>query len=103
MTFATASRVGAEIIDLPLRRPPGALNEVLLADTCTGCGDCMDVCPSGIIVLDRDRFPLLISGTLCSGCGLCAEVCMPDAIVLTDATRAALTRLLEAERAAISR
>jgi Pyruvate/2-oxoacid:ferredoxin oxidoreductase delta subunit len=100
MTFKTTSGVGVEIIDRRLKRPPGALNEVLLEDTCTGCGDCMDVCPSGIILLDRHRFPLLLSSSLCSGCGLCAEVCTPEAIVLTDATRAALMRLLEAERTA---
>ncbi|MGR3697363.1 MAG: 4Fe-4S binding protein [Roseovarius sp.] len=26
-------------------RPPGAVREWRLADLCTGCGDCVEVCP----------------------------------------------------------
>lgn len=98
MAFVKTSDVNADIFSRTRRRPPGALDEVLLDDTCTGCGDCVSVCPGALILLDREGFPLLMSSSLCTRCGLCAEVCTPGAIELTEATRAGLARILAADR-----
>ncbi len=97
MTFSKATRVTTDHITPARDRPPGSLADTLLADACTGCGDCMDVCPLGLVLLDDDGFPLLMSDALCSRCGLCAEVCTPGAIRFTAATRAGLARIIAAQ------
>lgn len=98
MTIATTFRITPDLIPGQARtRPPGALSETLLMDVCTGCGDCVSVCPGALLLLDREGFPLLLSTSLCSGCGLCAEVCTPEAIRFTPRTRAGLGYLKEAE------
>lgn len=76
------------------QRPPGTLHEVYLEDSCNGCGDCVAVCPSALILLDVEGFPLLLSTSLCTSCGLCAEVCLPSAIAFTKETRAGLNSIL---------
>ena len=51
-------------------------------DKCTGCGDCVDVCPleaitvqDGLAVVDED---------LCTECGLCTDECPNGAISVPD-------------------
>lgn len=81
-----------------ITRPPGALSDLLLEDVCTGCGDCVEVCPGALLLLDRDGFPQVISERLCPSCGLCAEVCTQGAIRFTPRTRAGLRRVIAAEQ-----
>ncbi|MBP6654492.1 MAG: 4Fe-4S dicluster domain-containing protein [Propionivibrio sp.] len=64
----------------------------VIEDTCTGCGNCVDVgCPA-IHVTRRDtvikpngkeveRNFVRIESAACTGCGLCLTPCAPDAIV----------------------
>ena len=64
----------------------------VIEDTCTGCGNCVDVgCPA-IHVTRRDtvikhngkevaRSFVRIESAACTGCGLCLQPCAPDAIV----------------------
>ena len=64
----------------------------VLEDTCTGCGNCMDVgCPA-IFVTRREKTVkasgqekelafVRIETTVCTGCELCVETCAPNAIV----------------------
>lgn len=47
-------------------------------DRCTGCGDCVSVCPQGAISLRDDV--AVIDQALCDKCGDCAEAC-PDGAV----------------------
>jgi len=46
--------------------------------TCTGCGDCVDVCPvNAIEIIDGKSH---IDPEKCIGCGFCQGVCSYDAI-----------------------
>ncbi|RVK23259.1 ferredoxin-type protein NapF [Sinorhizobium meliloti] len=53
--------------------PPGATPEGL--EACTGCGRCVDACPTQIIRLIKDRPALDFSVAECTFCGQCAELC----------------------------
>lgn len=52
----------------------------ILADKCTGCGDCMDECDEDAI-LGKIRFVHVIEQDECTQCNGCLEVCDEDAIV----------------------
>lgn len=82
-----------------LPRPPGTVREWRLADLCTGCGDCVDVCPKQIITLDQERLPVVSAMDRCGRCGLCADVCMRGAIELTRETQLGLERILKGDSA----
>lgn len=79
-------------------RPPGTVSAALLIDLCTGCADCVAVCPQAVIVLDRDGLPVLTAVAKCGNCGLCADVCMHGAIDFTAATDDGFKRTLAKER-----
>jgi len=48
------------------------------SDKCTGCGDCVNVCPEHAITIHDDL--AMINEDLCIQCGNCANVCPADAI-----------------------
>ncbi len=48
---------------------------------CTGCGECLDVCPTGALTLEDDNKPVIDRG-LCSVCFQCVKVCKYDALVV---------------------
>ncbi|MBQ0751941.1 MAG: 4Fe-4S binding protein [Roseovarius sp.] len=80
-----------------LPRPPGTVREWRLADLCTGCGDCVEVCPKAIITLDEERLPVVTALEACGRCGLCADVCTRGAIELTRETRLGLERMQKSD------
>jgi len=45
---------------------------------CTGCGNCVDVCPQQAISIDNDL--AVINQELCIQCGACAAICPASAI-----------------------
>ncbi len=47
-------------------------------DLCTGCGLCLEYCPSGAIEMLADKAE--INEGLCTSCGSCAESCPQEAI-----------------------
>lgn len=51
-------------------------------DLCTGCGECVDVCSHGLLVIIKKK-AMITKETLCPQCGDCAGVCITQAIVLT--------------------
>jgi len=49
-------------------------------EKCTGCGDCVEVCPVEAISLNDDK--AVIDEDTCTECGLCVDECPNDAISL---------------------
>ena len=45
---------------------------------CTGCGQCVDVCPAGAIMLQDSK--AVIEQSLCRQCGICVDQCPVQAI-----------------------
>ncbi len=52
------------------------------ADTCTGCGTCIQVCPYNALYKNEDNKAEVIVAA-CKGCGLCGSVCPEKAIDMT--------------------
>ncbi len=57
-------------------------------DDCTGCGDCMDICPMNAITM-KDNYPV-INEIICSGCGACIPACEENALDQQGLTEAQL-------------
>ena len=45
---------------------------------CTGCGQCVDVCPADAITIQDAK--AVINQSLCRQCGICADQCPAQAI-----------------------
>lgn len=52
---------------------------VINRSECTGCGICVDDCPSGALSLDGDGISV-IDDNLCTSCGNCVSACPAEAI-----------------------
>ncbi|AGW12897.1 ferredoxin [Megalodesulfovibrio gigas] len=52
-------------------------------DKCVGDGDCADVCPVGVFVLQDDH-AVAVHPEECLGCESCVEVCESGAIVIEE-------------------
>ncbi len=59
------------------------------AETCTGCGKCVDVCPvqaMGLVTANDPRRPrqreARVAEDLCLGCGICARVCPAGSVAM---------------------
>ena len=50
------------------------------AEKCTGCGDCVDECPSEAIALKDET--AVVKQDDCADCGMCADVCPSEAITV---------------------
>jgi Pyruvate/2-oxoacid:ferredoxin oxidoreductase delta subunit len=56
-------------------------------ETCTGCGTCVDWCPTGAIRLDDTGKKAIRDADACFGCGVCARFCPTNAIALEEGLR----------------
>jgi NAD-dependent dihydropyrimidine dehydrogenase PreA subunit len=53
-------------------------------DKCTGCGDCLEVCPEeGAVVLQEEK--AIINRELCTNCAACMAACSEGAIYEVEA------------------
>ncbi|MAU52755.1 MAG: ferredoxin [Roseovarius sp.] len=87
--------------DKGLLRPPGTVGRRQLAETCTGCGDCVEVCPAQALALDPMGYPHVTDAGRCEQCGLCADVCMKGVIAYTSVTLRGRERALVTDRAVL--
>jgi len=51
------------------------------ADECTGCGTCVDECPSEAISLNDDDIAV-VNADECTDCGECVDACPTEAITV---------------------
>ncbi|MCP5153384.1 MAG: ferredoxin-type protein NapF [Ectothiorhodospiraceae bacterium] len=57
-------------------RPPWTRSEAVLGERCTGCGDCIRVCPERVLLAGRGGLPILDTRAGgCTLCGRCADAC----------------------------
>jgi len=59
---------------------PSRFQSALLADRCTLCGDCVQVCPTGVFALANGKLEL--KSEKCLGCGQCVAACNAGALYL---------------------
>lgn len=62
-------------------RPPWAIGPEAFEQRCDGCGECVVVCPTGIVAIGEHGFARLdFSRGECRFCGDCVSVCKPQAL-----------------------
>ena len=59
---------------------------VIDAETCSGCGTCMEWCPTEAIALNADDVAEC-DDKACFGCGVCSRFCPEEAIALKEGLR----------------
>lgn len=111
LLIALSGVVGLLLLLLPwLARGQRLGPAVVTAESCTGCGLCVQECPYEAIELrprdDRSRYDSLavVNADRCTSCGLCVGICSPGGIDLAGLAATDLRRqlmsALKAERAA---
>src|SRR6516164_952555 len=49
----------------------------VVEEACVGCNQCVNVCPSGALSLDKHRRKAVLDEPRCVGCMKCVEQCIP--------------------------
>lgn len=52
------------------------------ANSCLGCGDCVNACPGDAITISPENGYPTIDGDTCTGCGSCVKACPRQLIIL---------------------
>ncbi len=58
---------------------PGTVSLKLRVEDCGGCGDCVAVCPRGVLAIRDDR-ACIVDRDACIECGACARNCLTGAL-----------------------
>jgi NAD-dependent dihydropyrimidine dehydrogenase PreA subunit len=53
----------------------------LKSASCTGCGECVEVCPHGVFALEKGK-ALIVDQESCMECGACMKNCAVGAITV---------------------
>jgi heterodisulfide reductase subunit A len=69
----------------------------VIAEKCTACGRCAEVCPYNAITVDKKKkTPAVVNTAACAGCGTCGAECVFDAIVMNHYTDDQINRQTDA-------
>jgi heterodisulfide reductase subunit A len=69
----------------------------VMAEHCTSCGKCAEVCPYNAITVDRvKKTPAVVNAAACAGCGTCGAECPFGAIVMNHFTDEQITSQIDA-------
>ncbi len=80
---------GGEFQNVSLSHPHSPFGVIHVEpQTCTGCGACVQTCPTGSLTLEQehDSLSLAFDPALCTGCGLCVRRCPERAISVEKTT-----------------
>ena len=77
------------ILDLPTALVKSNYTPVIDRETCTDCGACIKICPTGSLSLTESH--LVWDPKRCIGCGLCTRECPTEAITLKKKSPAEIT------------
>jgi coenzyme F420 hydrogenase subunit beta len=61
--------------------PPRALKSlarIIDEDLCHRCGSCVGICPTKVLALDKEEYPVVENLSACTDCDLCVKVCPGD-------------------------
>jgi NAD-dependent dihydropyrimidine dehydrogenase PreA subunit len=61
--------------------PTSSARVVIDADACTGCGNCVQVCPYGVFTMSGGK-AVVQNADACRLCGRCLQSCAPGAITI---------------------
>ena len=53
-------------------------------DSCEGCGDCVETCPSSMFELKDGKAVLVGNQDDCLGCEACVSICRTSSITVTE-------------------
>jgi len=62
--------------------PVGGVVSHIVAERCSACLGCLEVCPYGAISMNSEMHRAEVNEALCKGCGACAAACPSEAVVL---------------------
>ncbi|MFC1899847.1 4Fe-4S binding protein [Chloroflexota bacterium] len=87
-TVVQASAAAARVLSLISRGSVEieATTAVINENICTGCQNCLNICPYSAITFDEEKEVCLVNDALCKGCGACVGGCPSDAITLNHFT-----------------
>jgi NAD-dependent dihydropyrimidine dehydrogenase PreA subunit len=54
--------------------------ELIYQDLCSGCGKCVEVCPTNALRLDTQAKPQIVDQQACQTCFMCELYCPSDAL-----------------------
>lgn len=52
---------------------------IIITDTCVGCGECVDMCPADVLVMN-DGMAESLNQEQCIGCVVCEDTCSVNSI-----------------------
>ena len=57
--------------------------ELIFSDRCSGCSQCISVCPTNVLALGSDGKPRIANQGACQTCFMCEAYCPTDALYVS--------------------